>query len=338
MCFDKAWRPEISVSLASFLATFRSLLTFRLFLKEKLSAMCYFNETMEGGFFLFSSAADPDKYLGFNRGGSPFNYTSTKAQDSKCRRIYKRFVETSLNEPSATTSDYEQITSTSKRPASQNDAHRPPKTSTRKNHRAQNNKIEPSKARSTHSSTRDQKHTKTTVQTTTHHRHRHRHGHHRNNHTTRNKVVDSYDNTISAENLGNEDLNALSSHNDSIVNIDKPRHMTTTHARNHRKKTHVVSSGEQNLDETQDYPSRGEKNSNLPNQNVKNNELNNNNCTNNTENCVNDVHSTRGRKGGKGRNNTKKRKGERKQHGIETTMPRKSSRKSHTQPNERENT
>jgi hypothetical protein len=306
-------------------------------LQRKISEKhhCYFQEEMDNGFSVFYSSTDTEKYLGFNQKGKPFNYTATSLAttakiDKQCRKIFKKKLtaSSSSDQSPATSVDYEQTTQ--RRPATSTHHRRHKSSSARTRQRSNINKIEPTKVRSTasHSSARRHKvHTKTSPAPT--HAHRHHHNiHHRYNHTTSNKVIDSYDNTISAERLGNEDLNALYSHNDSSVNIDKPRQtttMATTLVRHqHRKKTTPsVAGGEL------DFPLPG------LNVNVKDNELSQSNCTNDTGNCLGEPH-LRGRKGGKARKKLDEELTTRRQKKTSETTARKSSRKSHKI--ERENT
>jgi hypothetical protein len=280
---------------------------------------------MDGGYFLFYSSTNTEKYLGFNRNGKPFNYTSLRF-DKQCRKIFKKKFPDSSADQSPASVDYEQTTS--KRPATSHNHRRHKSSSTRTHQRSNSNKIEPTKVRSTpsHSSTRRHKvHTKTPPAAPTH-AHRHHHNiHHRYNHTTSNKVIDSYDNTISAERLGNEDLNALYSHNDSSVNIEKPRQTTTAATlirHHHRKTTPSVAD-----DEREDFS--------LTAPNVKDNELSQSNCTNSTGNCLVET-LLRDRKGGKARKKLDEELTTRRHKKTSETTARKSSRKSHKI--ERENT
>lgn len=245
---------------------------------------------MDGGYFLFHSIENPEKYLGFNRNGKPINYNSQKI-DKHCRKIYKRITEDS------STIDYEP-TSLDNTNSNHHHHHRH-KTSTRihpKTH--SNNRIESSKSTPHTSLKRNKSHPV---------RHHHNDQPLRHYHTST-KNIDSNDNMSSTKQLGNEDLNAIYNHNESGINIISESKGKTAHSRHLKKPTQSVpkpSKGEASVDQ-QGSNSHNRNNPEPTNDNLGKNENNNdtNNCTYSTKHTEDetDDKQLRGRKIVKGRN------------------------------------
>ncbi|CRK97323.1 CLUMA_CG010717, isoform A [Clunio marinus] len=286
ICFNKRWQPRIF---------------------KKLSVNCYFKEEMDGGYFLFYSIENPDKYLGFNRRGRAINYESPK-MDKQCRKIFKRILEeTSSNGLSTSIIDYE-LTSSAPRNNNHRHSH---KSSTRTHQRTHSNRIETSKSRnaSLHNSS---KRYKLQQQQQHHVRHHHNEQPLRHYHTISNnkkhKNIDSYDNT---KQLGNEDLNAIYNHNDSGLNtISESKGKFGHHRHEHIKKpTQSVSKSrsEHNLDGRQGFSSHGHKNNPNPTNDYLSMVENNNgtnNCTYNAKNVEDETDDKyfKGRRTTKGKN------------------------------------
>lgn len=195
---------------------------------------------MDGGYSMFHSIENPEKYLVFNRNGKPINYATHKL-DKQCRKIFKRVTEDSSNGLSTSTVDYEPTSlannnnnnfNTNNNYSNNNNninnlnhpnphRHHHKSSSTRANHRTHSNKIETSKLRSTFSqqasstSKRINNHSNTSntnsSKTQPHHvRHHHNELPLRHYHTiSNNKNIDSNDNMSSTKQLGNENLNAI---------------------------------------------------------------------------------------------------------------------------------
>lgn len=196
-------------------------------LKKKLSELCYFKEEMDGGYSLFYSIEDREKYLGFNRNhGKPINYQMPEKIDKKCYKLFKRVAEDSSNGLSTSTAvDYEPTPPAYNNNLNNNvhNGHRH-KSSTRQHPKTHSSKIETSKPRSTSASTSSKRNRLQQQPQPSPHPVRHHHNEQplRHYHTISNKEnknIDSNDNLSSTKQLGNEDLNAIYNHNDSGVNI-----------------------------------------------------------------------------------------------------------------------
>ena len=299
---------------------------------------------MDGGYFIFSSILDPEKYLGFNRNGKPINYfkeisdsqkNPKKNHDKQCYKIFKRITEESSNGLSTSTIDYgpsKSLAPTSnnvhhhhhhhqQQQQQQQQHHHRHKTSpstttttTRIHQKTHSYRIETSKSRSTSPQT-SSKRNKT-------HPHPVRHHHNqqplRRNHTISNNndnknMIDSNDNNMMSitKQLGNEDLNAIYNPSDNVNNISESKIKPTAHNRQMKKQTHSsvsklsTTKKEPNLDDS--LHKRKDPNSN---DNMARDENNNdtNNCTYCTKNNMEDETDDKNLRGSrkKSRNNADK--------------------------------
>lgn len=283
-----------------------------LYSQKKLSENCYFKEEMDGGYFLFSSIENPERYLGFNRNGKPINYGSPRI-DKQCRKIFKRITEESSNGLSTSTINYEPTSLAANNNNVNNHHHRhKSSTSTRIHQKTHSNRIEANKSRSASTQT-SSKRNKSQPHPVRHHHNEQplRHYHTIND----NKNIDSKDNLSSTKQLGNEDLNAIYNHNDSGVNtISENKIKPTAHNRHLKKPTQSVSKLSKKEPGLDDQPGSNlglghkRKDPNSTNDNLGTEEYNNdtnNNCTYSTKNTEDetDDKTLKGRKNVKSRNN-----------------------------------
>ena len=257
---------------------------------------------MDGGYSMFHSIENPEKYLGFNRNGKPINYITNKF-DKQCRKIFKRVTEDSSNGLSTSpTIDYEQTSSANNNNnnnINNSNHHHRHKSSTRIHQRTHSNRIETSKSRSTSPHTSSKR-----IKTQQHPvRHHHNEQPLRRYHTiSNNKNLDSNDNMSSTKQLVNEDLNTIYVNN---VNESKGKQTSTTHSRHLKKPTQSVSKllkVEHNLDDDDQQGSSAQNNLGRDENNNNNNDSSN--CTYSTKDVEDetDDKSFGGRKAVKGRN------------------------------------